>query len=42
LEEGGVKLTVACALPDVTAPIVGAPGATAATVNDCDTWAAAE
>ena len=28
-DEGGVKLTVACALPAVAVPIVGAPGTVA-------------
>lgn len=38
---GGVKLIDACAFPAVAVPIVGAPGTTAATENDCDTVGAA-
>ena len=33
-------MTVACVLPAVAVPIVGAPGTTGFTVNDCGTWGA--
>ena len=41
-DDGAVNATDACALPAVAAPTVGAPGATAATVNDTMTCGAAE
>jgi hypothetical protein len=39
---GAVNETVACASPAVAVPMVGALGATAAMVNDCETVGAAE
>ena len=38
---GAVKVTLACALPAVAVPMVGAPGTTAETLKDCVTVAAA-
>lgn len=40
-DDGTVNATEACALPAVAAPTVGAPGATATTVNDTTTCGAA-
>ncbi len=40
-DDGAVNATEACALPAAAAPTVGAPGATATTVNDTMTCAAA-
>ena len=41
LDAGAVKATVACVLPAVAVTLVGAPGMTAAMVNDWLTCAAA-
>ena len=41
-EDGAVKATVACVLPAVAVPMVGAPGTLALTVKDCWTCVAAE
>ena len=38
---GAVKVTLACALPAVAVPTVGAPGTMALTVKVCDTVGAA-